>query len=130
MKEYWLIELDASHFLCESGDPRGYWNTNRSNGSAERLLDFYFPEDVEHKIATVRCADMHGLREQFEERLRRSDGAELWVGMSGRQPDCARIQAVRWGLAMVADITERRRAEEALRKVRKSCRRSCGQAQR
>ena len=78
------------------------------------VLDFYFPEDVEHKKQVLERRQ-HGLREQFEERLRRSDGSELWVRMAAN-PIAKDTGEFDGALAMVADITEHRRAEEALRK--------------
>jgi PAS domain S-box-containing protein len=78
------------------------------------VLDFYFPEDVERKKQVLERRQQ-GLREQFQDRLRRSDGSELWVRIAAN-PIARDTGEFDGTLAMVADITEHRRAEEALRK--------------
>src|SRR5271169_756249 len=77
------------------------------------VFDFYFPEDFEHKTQVLKRR-RQGVREQIEERLRRRDGAELWVRMavSPMFKDSGEFDGT---LAMVSDITERKRAEEAMR---------------
>jgi PAS domain S-box-containing protein len=56
-----------------------------------------------------------GIAEQHDFRLRRRDGSELWTAMSTSPifDDAGRYAGA---LAMVTDITERRRGEEALRR--------------
>jgi len=77
------------------------------------VLDFSFPEDVEHqKEALARC--LCGRREQLEERLRRKDGTELWVRIAGA-PIYKDNGEFDGALAMMSDVTEQRRAREALR---------------
>ena len=77
------------------------------------VFDFYFPENVEHKQQLLKRRQQ-GVREQIEERLRRRDGSELWVRMavSPMFKDSGEFDGA---LAMVSDITQRKRAEEALR---------------
>jgi PAS domain S-box-containing protein len=77
------------------------------------VLDYYFPEDVEYK-KQVLARRQQGLREQIEERLRRKDGSEVWVRMIAN-PIIRDTGEFDGALAMVADITERRRAEKALK---------------
>jgi PAS domain S-box-containing protein len=77
-------------------------------------LDFYFPEDVEHK-KEVLARRQQGTREQIDERLRRKDGSEVWVRMAAN-PIVTDTGKFDGALAMVADITERRRVEETLKK--------------
>jgi len=55
-----------------------------------------------------------GIAEQHDFRLRRKDGSDLWTAMS-TSPLVDAEGAHSGALAMVTDITERRRAEEALR---------------
>ena len=57
------------------------------------------------------------MREQIEERVRRRDGSELWVRMAviPMFKDDGEFDGA---LAMVSDITERKRAEESLRLFR------------
>ncbi len=77
------------------------------------VFDFYFPEDVDRKRQRLERR-RQGLRENFDDRLRRRDGSELWVRLAGIPvfKDSGEFDGA---LAMVSDITERRRAEEALR---------------
>src|SRR5215475_2112161 len=77
------------------------------------VFDFYFPEDVEPK-KQVLTRRQQGLREQIEERLRRKDGSELWVRLAAT-PVFKSDGEFDGALAMVCDITERKRAEAALR---------------
>jgi PAS domain S-box-containing protein len=77
------------------------------------VFDFYFPEDVERKRqGLLRRRQM--LSEHLDDRLRRRDGAELWVRMAA-MPICKDSGDFDGSLAMVSDITDRKRAEEALR---------------
>jgi len=77
------------------------------------VFDFYFPEDFEHKKQALKRRQQ-GLREQIEERLRRSDGSELWVRMAVT-PLIKDNGEFDGALAMVSDITERKRQEAILR---------------
>jgi PAS domain S-box-containing protein len=77
------------------------------------VFDSYFPEDVEYKQQLLERRQQ-GVREQFEERLRQKDGSELWVRMAAI-PFFKENGEFDGALAMVSDITERKRAEEALR---------------
>jgi PAS domain S-box-containing protein len=76
------------------------------------VFDSYFPEDVEYKKQILEHRQQ-GVREQFEERLRQKDGSELWVRMAAI-PFFKENGEFDGALAMVSDITERKRAEEAL----------------
>ena len=78
-----------------------------------KVFDFYFPEDVDRRRQSLERR-RQGLREHFDDRLRRRDGSELWVRLAGIPvfKDSGEFDGA---LAMVSDITERRRAEEALR---------------
>ena len=80
------------------------------------VFDFYFPEDVEQKKQILKRRK-EGVREQIEERVRRRDGSELWVRMAviPMFKDNGEFDGA---LAMVSDITERKRAEESLRLFR------------
>ncbi len=76
--------------------------------------DFFFPADL--SVERIRAENVrHGHKEQFDRRMRRSDGTEIWVltccnllaADEARAPEA---------LAMMTDITERKRAESALRR--------------
>ena len=79
-----------------------------------REEEFFFPDDL--SVERIRAENLRfGHKEQFDRRLRRNDGAEIWVltcsnmlhGTETEQPG---------SLAMMTDITERKRAEYALRR--------------
>ncbi len=77
------------------------------------VFDFYFPEDVDLKRQRLERR-RQGLRENFDDRLRRRDGSELWVRLAAI-PALKDSGEFDGALAMVSDITQRRRAEESLR---------------
>src|SRR5205085_9242589 len=60
-----------------------------------------------------------GLKEQYDLRLRRRDGSELWVIVCATPIRGERGEFV-GALSMLTDITERKRAEEALRETARS----------
>jgi PAS domain S-box-containing protein len=76
------------------------------------VFNFYFPEDVERK-RQVLARRQDGLSEHFDDRFRRRDGAELWVRMAAI-PISKDNGEFDGALAMMSDITDRKRAEEAL----------------
>ena len=77
------------------------------------IFDFYFPEDVDRKRQRLERR-RQGLRENFDDRFRRRDGSELWAQLAAI-PVFKASGEFDGAFAMVSDITERRRAEEALR---------------
>jgi PAS domain S-box-containing protein len=109
----WLLDskLHTSYVNPQMEEMLGYEPGEMVGRS---VFDFYFPEDVEHKTQVLKRRQQ-GLREQIEERLRRKDGSELWVRMAAT-PILKDTGEFEGALAMVADITERRRAEEVLKK--------------
>src|SRR5215813_12222000 len=78
------------------------------------VLDYYFPEDVDHKMMFLEHRQQ-GAHEQREKRLRRKDGSELWVRMVAI-PVFRDDGEFNGAFAMMADITENRRAEAALKR--------------
>jgi PAS domain S-box-containing protein len=111
----WLLDsgLCNSYVNQQMAEMLGYESEDMVGRS---VFDFYFPEDVEQKKQVLKRRK-EGLPEQIEERVRRRDGSELWVRM-------AVIPLVKdngefdGALAMVSDITERKRTEESLRLFR------------
>ena len=79
-----------------------------------RAEEFFFPPDL--PMERIRFHDRRpGHREQFDRRLRRKDGSETWVlacssSFPGNKGDSDGV------LAMMTDITERKIAEQALRR--------------
>jgi PAS domain S-box-containing protein len=76
--------------------------------------EFFFPADL--SVERIRFQNLRkGLKEQFDRRLRRKDGGEAWVlaccnSFPNRPSEFLGV------LAMMTDITERKRAEYALRR--------------
>jgi PAS domain S-box-containing protein len=82
---------------------------SREEMQGRPVTDFLFPEDL---------ADFHERierrnRGKYEQRLRRRDGSELWTIVSVRalKDEAGKFQG---SFAMLTDITERKKAEEAL----------------
>ena len=109
----WLLDSDChtSYVNRQMAEMLGY---DPGEMVGRSVLDFYFPEDVEHK-KQVLDGRQQGLREQFEERLRRKNGSELWVRMVAN-PIVKDTGEFDGAFAMVADITDQLRAEEGLKK--------------
>ena len=76
-----------------------------------RKVDEFFPP-ADLSMERIRASNLRaGRKEQFDRRLRRSDGSEIWVLTC-----CNLIEGDAPGsLAMMTDITQRKRAEYALR---------------
>jgi PAS domain S-box-containing protein len=108
----WLLDstLHNSYVNRQMAEMLGYEPREMLGRS---VFDFYFPEDVERK-KQVLARRQQGLREQIEERLRRKDGSELWVRLAAT-PVFKDNGEFDGALAMVCDITERKRAEAELR---------------
>jgi two-component system, cell cycle sensor histidine kinase and response regulator CckA len=79
-----------------------------------KVDEFFLPADL--SVERIRAENIRcGRKEQFDRRLRRSDGAEIWVLtccnlIDGDESESPAV------LAMMTDITERKRAEHALRR--------------
>ena len=107
----WLLdsELHTSYVNRQMAEMLGY---EPGQIVGRSVFDFYFAEDVEHK-KQVLSRRQQGLSDQCEERLLRKDGNELWVRMAAT-PVFKDNGEFGGALAMMADITERKRAEKAL----------------
>jgi PAS domain S-box-containing protein len=79
------------------------------------LLDFVFEEDVP-EVLQARERRRQGISEARDCRYRRSDGSPLWAHVSA-MPLYSKDGAFIGALGMLTDITERKRAEEALRQL-------------
>lgn len=79
-----------------------------------KFEEFVFPDDLSaERIRLQRRGVAH--REQFDRRLRRADGSELWV-LSCSNPIFDERGEFAGVLSMMTDITERKAAETALRR--------------
>ena len=76
--------------------------------------DFFLPAD--RSMERVRAANLRNQRKrQFDRRLKRSDGSEVWVLACCNLIDCETGSGgVKGALEMMTDITERKQAESAL----------------
>ncbi len=75
--------------------------------------EFLFPEDI--PAERIRFQNRRpGVRDQYDRRLRRADGSELWT-LACSSPYTARDRDAGI-LTMMTDITERKQAEHALRR--------------
>ena len=79
------------------------------------VLDFMGPE-AQAAFAANRDSRQQARQPEHEFRFIRKDGSELWVLLES-SPDLDEAGNYRGSLAMVTDVTERRRAEEALRRM-------------
>jgi PAS domain S-box-containing protein len=107
----WLLdsELHTSYVNRQMAQMLGYELREMIGRS---VLDFYFPEDIDYK-RQVLSGRRKGRREHLEERLRRRDGSELWVRMAA-SPLLKDNGEFEGALAMMSDVTDRKRAEEIL----------------
>jgi PAS domain S-box-containing protein len=79
----------------------------------KHLFDFMYMEDKSLAEAKLACRQQ-GMCEQHEFRFRRKDGTEIWTLIS-TNPSFDDGGNYTGALAMVSEITERKRTEEALR---------------
>jgi PAS domain S-box-containing protein len=77
------------------------------------VLDFVFPEDIEQKRRVFERRRA-GVRERYDDRFRHKNGSEVWVQI-GSTPIFNGSGEFAGALVMISDITERKRAERALR---------------
>jgi len=112
----------------------GVWIIDRNNKTTfvnHRMADMlgYAPEemlgrpvlafmdpDAQAAFAANRDRRQQGHQAEHEFRFRRKDGSEVWVLLEA-SPDLDAAGAYLGSLAMVTDVTERRRGQEALRRL-------------
>jgi PAS domain S-box-containing protein len=108
----WLLDsnFDTSFVNRQMAEMLGYQPAEMLGRS---VFDYFFPEDVGRKRrGLARRREMHS--EQLDDRLRRRDGAELWVRMTAI-PISKDNGDFDGSMAIVADISSQRLAEIALR---------------
>jgi PAS domain S-box-containing protein len=108
----WMIAADATTTFVNPKMARmlGYEASEMLGRSMYDFMDERARAEAEENMR--RRAQ--GIAEQHDFRLRRKDGSDLWTAMS-TSPIVDADGQLSGALAMVTDITERRRAEEALR---------------
>ncbi len=81
--------------------------------AGRKVEEFLFPED--HPAERIRFENRRaGVKEQYDRRLRRADGSEVWTLACSSQYSRGGKDAGL--LTMMTDITERKKAEHALRR--------------
>ena len=80
-----------------------------------RFIEFLFEDDVASLPARI-AARRQGLTERYEQRYRRKDGRTVWMHVSATSVRDAGNRFL-GSFAMLTDITERKLAEEALRRT-------------
>ncbi len=108
----WLIDLSGRTLYSNErmSEMLGYSPEELKEFSP---LDCCFPEDVETARRRV-LANLSGVREQFDGRFRRKDGAELLV-MGSTSPLRDAEGRISGALSLFSDVTDRKRAEAAAR---------------
>ena len=118
-----LLDTSAEGILVHSGSGIITYGNERmaellavGSGALQdrKFEEFVFPEDLSaERIRLQRRAVAH--REQFDRRMRRADGSELWV-LCCSNPIFDEHGEFAGVLSMMTDITERKAAETALRR--------------
>jgi len=85
-----------------------------------KLQEFLFEGDQAGMSARI-AARRQGLTERYEQRYRRKDGSTVWMHVSATSVRDAE-HGFMGSFAMLMDITERKRAEEALRRLNRELR--------
>ena len=80
-----------------------------------KKLDEFLFDDDQAEMATRIAARRQGLTERYEQRYRHQDGSTVWMYVSATSMFDAEHRFI-GSFAMLTDITERKRAEEALRR--------------
>jgi len=114
----WEFDLHGGAAACSARHDEifGYDRTPPGWGYAQ-LLAHVLPEDRDHVRAAFDVAVHGGGTCRVECRIRRNgDGAVRWIELHGRvDPPGTRGERVQYLLGIIADITERKEMEHALR---------------
>jgi PAS domain S-box-containing protein len=102
--------------IVRSGDCADILGIDNSGhaGTGQQILAKIHPEDRAKLLAADAALSPEKPNLQISHRMLRPDGSTIWVERTGRAhfDEQGRLQRI---VGMVADITERKRAEEALR---------------
>jgi diguanylate cyclase (GGDEF)-like protein/PAS domain S-box-containing protein len=102
-------------WLIDSNNRTTFLNHRMAEMLGKPVLDFMDP-DAQAAFAANREGRQQARQPEHEFQFRRKDGSEVWVLLES-SPDLDEAGNYRGSLAMVTDVTERRRAEEALRRM-------------
>jgi len=105
-----MIEIDSKWRILSSNPVyREITGYSAEDLSGMDCLAFTHPDDIERSRTQLDSLGESGSRVSFEKRYIRKDGSEVWI-----RSNIARIGDGSRLLKIVEDISERRRAEEAL----------------
>ncbi|WP_439621926.1 hybrid sensor histidine kinase/response regulator [Gemmata sp.] len=113
----WVWDVSEDRVTWENDRPYEIFGLDRSAGpvnAARFRAEFVHPDDAGAFGYAVEQAVRTGDRFYFQGRLRRPDGELRWVEFTGRPVRAAEGAPLRMH-GTAADVTERKRAEEALR---------------
>lgn len=108
----WIIDAEARTTFANRrmADMLGLTVEEMLGRSLYEFMDASARQEAERRFAERR----EGISELHEFRLRRKDGSDLWTNMAAN-PQYDEAGRFAGALAMVTDITERKRTEESLR---------------
>jgi PAS domain S-box-containing protein len=109
----WLVDRDG-RTLFANARLAAMLGTSVDDLLARGLPDFVFAEDQALARERIR-QNLAGMVEQFDFRFRRPDGTAMAV-LANTSPVYGEDNTIGGALGMFSDVTERRRAEEALRR--------------
>jgi PAS domain S-box-containing protein len=107
----WLVDVEArtDHVNRRMAEMLGYAVEELLGRSLYDFIDEADRADAEQHFAQLK----HGIQEQLDVRLRRSDGSELWV-LAGCSPLLNQRGEFSGALCLVTDVSERKQAERSL----------------
>ena len=107
------VDNDGTLLFCNDRfcEMLGYTREELVGMKPERFLAF--PEDVELMLSKIRLR-MQGVSDQYEVRVRRKDGAVIWLEIGGAPVTDGEGNVI-GSIGVHNDVTERREAEQALR---------------
>ncbi|HEU0054935.1 MAG TPA: PAS domain S-box protein [Longimicrobium sp.] len=109
----WLVD-PAGRTTYLNGRMAAMLGTDAATAAGRPLADHVHPDDREAVVRALAAGDEGSGPARLDARLRRGDGSDLWatLSLSPLTDDAGRPAGA---LAMVTDVSERRRAEESLR---------------
>lgn len=78
-----------------------------------RMQDLTYPDDLAHNLELLQCLAETGAPFQIEKRYVRKDGSVVWADISAAPIRDASGKPL-YGVAVILDVTDRKRAEEEL----------------
>src|SRR5437763_1567524 len=107
------VDNDGTLLFCNDRfcEMLGYTREELIGMKPERFLAF--PEDVDLMLSKIRLR-MQGVSDQYEVRVRRKDGAVIWLEIGGAPVTDGEGNVI-GSIGVHNDVTERREAEQALR---------------